>query len=525
MSDAKTPCEGTAPAAQGTPQEAVAASVERSESPLPVAESPAAQGTPDQAIAPSDVRSESTPSSVPESPAAQPPALPAPPEQPAEEKAAAAASDELPSGKAVTARYSALRSMGLFQHDLEEPLRPGTKVVVRSERGVELADVLANVTDMEGPGAITRQQLKDFLRSAGPEYPFYRSGRLLRLANAQDLIDQRHLNNSAREEALYCRKEIREMKLDMKLVTVEHLLGGERIIFYFAAENRVDFRELVRRLASQFRTRIEMRQVGARDEARLVGDFERCGRPCCCLSFLRDLKPISMRMAKMQKATLDPSKISGRCGRLMCCLRYEDAGYEALRAKLPRKNSIVRTAAGVVGKVIDMQILTQLVRLLLPDNSQMVVSNEEITARDVPLPTPGTSPAGAGPAPAPAPWRSSAASSKAPQGQDERQETPEALPAEGEQANEPEESTVPQGADEVASSAAAPAASQASQSDPGHRRRRHRRGRRHGGGQPAPAGGQTQPPLQAQRQPQGQGQAGGGEGGGGRKRRHRRRRR
>ena len=102
--------------------------------------------------------------------------------------------------------------------------------------------------------------------------------RLLRLANAQDLIDQRHLASSAHEEAQYCRKQIRELKLDMKLVTVEHLLGGERIIFYFTSENRVDFRELVRRLAGQYRTRIEMRQVGARDEARLVADYERCGR-------------------------------------------------------------------------------------------------------------------------------------------------------------------------------------------------------------------------------------------------------
>jgi cell fate regulator YaaT (PSP1 superfamily) len=416
--------------------------------------------------------------------------------------------------------------MGLFQHDLEEHLRPGTKVVVRSERGVELADVLANVTDTEGPGNLTRQQLKDFLQSAGPEYPFYRSGRLLRLANSQDLIDQRHLNNSAREEALYCRKEIRETKLDMKLVTVEHLLGGERIIFYFAAENRVDFRELVRRLAGQFRTRIEMRQVGARDEARLVGDFERCGRPCCCLSFLRDLKPISMRMAKMQKATLDPSKISGRCGRLMCCLRYEDAGYEALRAKLPRKNSIVRTASGVVGKVIDMQILTQLVRLLLPDNSQMVVSNEEITARDVPLPTPGTLPAGAGPAQAPVPWRPSTASPQALQVRGERRETPDALPAETDQAAaEPDESMAPQVADEAAPPSGDSAASQAGPPDPRRHRRRRRRGRRHGDGQPAPAaGGQAQAPLQAQGQPQGQ--AGSHhEGGGGRRQRRRRRRR
>ena len=120
-----------------------------------------------------------------------------------------------------------------------------------------------------------------------------------------------------------------------------------------------------------------------------MGDFERCGRCCCCQSFLKDLRPVSMRMAKMQKATLDPSKISGRCGRLMCCLRYEDAGYEELRAKLPRRNSFVRTRAGQVGKVLDVQVLTQLVRLLLSDNSQTVVGNEEIVDRNVPPPPPG----------------------------------------------------------------------------------------------------------------------------------------
>jgi len=108
----------------------------------------------------------------------------------------------------------------------------------------------------------------------------------------------------------------------MKIVAAEHLLGGERIIFYFTSETRVDFRELVRALAQEYHTRIEMRQVGARDEAKLIADYERCGRLCCCAAYMKDLKPVSMRMAKQQKATLDPTKISGRCGRLMGCRRY-----------------------------------------------------------------------------------------------------------------------------------------------------------------------------------------------------------
>jgi len=295
-------------------------------------------------------------------------------------------------GEAVVARYGLLRALGLFRHDMEGPMRPGTRVVVRSERGLELAEVVSSVSDQNGPGCIERSRLEAFLLAAGAEYPFLRNGKVLRLANSQDLIDERHLEGSAREEGSYCRKAIRELNLDMKLVAVEHLLGGERIIFYFSSDSRVDFRELVRRLAAQFRTRIEMRQVGARDEAKLVGDLERCGRPCCCRSFLKYLQPISMRMAKTQKATLDPSKISGRCGRLMCCLRYEDAGYEQLRAKLPRKNTYVRTADGAVGKVTETQILAQLVRLALADNSQVVVANEEIVEQNVPPPPPPAQP-------------------------------------------------------------------------------------------------------------------------------------
>jgi cell fate regulator YaaT (PSP1 superfamily) len=287
----------------------------------------------------------------------------------------------------LVARYGMMRSIGEFRHNFESPPRPGTHIVVRTDRGVELAEVVSGVCAEGRAGCVTPQHLAEFLEANQPDYPFRRNGKALRLANAQDIIDQRHLEGSAEEEAKFCRQQIDELALEMRLVTVEHLLGGERIIFYFSAESRIDFRELVRRLAAQFRTRIEMRQVGARDEARLVADYERCGRRCCCQQFLKDLKPVSMRMAKIQKATLDPSKISGRCGRLMCCLRYEDAGYEELRAKLPRKNTWVRTES-ITGRVVDVQILTQLVRLAVADGAQVVVANEEIVERDVAPPPP-----------------------------------------------------------------------------------------------------------------------------------------
>jgi cell fate regulator YaaT (PSP1 superfamily) len=307
-----------------------------------------------------------------------------------------------PQGKHVVARYGRMSNLGLFRHHLDSPPRPGTMVVIRSERGTELGQVLLNVGDGPAPDFIAEQALADYIKASGADYPFSRSGRVLRPANAQDLNDQQHLDRSTSEEAGYCNDQIRQLELRMKLVAVEHLLGGERIVFYFTADHRVDFRELVKRMAGQYHTRIEMRQVGARDEARLVGDYERCGLRCCCQQYLKFLKPVSMRMAKTQKATLDPTKISGRCGRLMCCLRYEDATYEELSAALPRKNTWVRTADGKVGKVVEVQALTQLVRLLLANKSQLVVPNEEIAQRDVPEPV--APPEEAEPPPEPA-WK------------------------------------------------------------------------------------------------------------------------
>jgi cell fate regulator YaaT (PSP1 superfamily) len=291
--------------------------------------------------------------------------------------------------KSVVVRYGLMRQIGEFRHNQPQYIPKGTKVVVRTERGVELGDVLINVKDNNSPHEeistgiyVDGGKLDQFIKGCGSNYPFRRNGRVLRTANQQDIVDFRHLNGSANEEAKYARDQIKQRKLPMKLISVEHLLGGGRIVFHFTAESRVDFRDLVRDLASQFRTRIEMRQVGARDEARLVADYERCGQRCCCQEFLKDLKPISMRMAKVQKATLDPSKISGRCSRLMCCLKYEDASYEELRKKLPRRNTWVRTHE-VTGKIVDTQIITQLVRLLLPDGTQTVVATEDIIEHDV----------------------------------------------------------------------------------------------------------------------------------------------
>ena len=294
---------------------------------------------------------------------------------------------ELAGAEAMLAvRYGLMRQIGLFEHRLEQQPRPGAKVTIRTERGVELGEIVTAVCEEScGGGCLSCKRVSDFAVANGPEYTLTTQGKVLRGAHTQDLSDARRLEDVCRQARAFCVKHIRELDLPMRLVTVEHLLGGERMIFYFTAETRVDFRELVKRLSTQYQTRVELRQVGARDEARLVGDFERCGRQCCCQSFLKDLKPVSMRMAKVQKATLDPSKISGRCNRLMCCLRYEDDGYQELRGVLPKKNIWVRTET-LTGRVTKTHIITQLVEVELPDRSRTVIGVEEIQERDVPAP-------------------------------------------------------------------------------------------------------------------------------------------
>ena len=312
------------------------------------------------------------------------------------------AQDITQAGPLLAVRYGKMRYIGLFQHRLDPPPAPGTKVTIRSERGVELGEVAQPLCgDSCGRSCVTSSRVAEFTVANGPDYPLKRQGKVLRLANSQDVADADELQQVCRQARRFCKERIDKLNLAMRLTTIEHLLGGERMVFYFTAESRVDFRELVKLLTSEFQTRVEMRQVGARDEARLVGDFERCGRQCCCQTFLKDLKPVSMRMAKIQKATLDPSKISGRCSRLMCCLRYEDAGYQELRQALPPKNIWVRTAE-MVGRVVKTHILTQLIELELPDRSRTVIGVEEIVERNVDppeIPSPTT------PRPAPIPLR------------------------------------------------------------------------------------------------------------------------
>ncbi len=158
----------------------------------------------------------------------------------------------------------------------------------------------------------------------------------------------------------------------MQLVDVEHIFGGERIVVYYLADSRVDFRELVRSLAADFHTRIEMRQIGVRDEAKLLADFGDCGKAVCCNSHLVQMLPVSMKMAKLQRATLDPTKISGRCGRLKCCLRYEYEAYEQTQKELPPLGSAVDTPEGPA-KVVGREILAEQLLVLTEDRRRVLV--------------------------------------------------------------------------------------------------------------------------------------------------------
>ncbi len=274
--------------------------------------------------------------------------------------------EKLEPPKSIVVRYGYQKMLAELPYD--GPDRPGcgSKIVGQTSRGIELCEMVTTSCANSGCGSsVSRKQMLEYIdNSGGKDFPFSTQGKALRVATTEDVHEQDLLDNRKPEMIKFTKSLIAEMDLSMRLVDIELLLGGERIIFYYTSEHWVDFRELVRRLASEYQTRIELHQVNAREEARLVADYERCGQRCCCKQFLKVLKPVSMRSAKVQKATLDPTKISGRCGRLMCCLRYEDETYETLRKKLPHRQSRVTTDDGL-GTVIDSQILTQLILVKL----------------------------------------------------------------------------------------------------------------------------------------------------------------
>jgi cell fate regulator YaaT (PSP1 superfamily) len=259
----------------------------------------------------------------------------------------------------VIARYGEMRHIGLFSTDLED-LRRGEKCILRTDRGVELGESITRASELDP--AQEEAVLGQVLRRALPRD----------IARVQEIEEQ-----FAAQEYAFCAGKIREHGLPMKLASVEHLFGGDKIIFYFLADGRVDFRALVKDLAAQYRTRIEMRQIGVRDEARLLATVEHCGRELCCKSFMKDLAPVTMRMAKAQKTTLDPAKISGRCGRLMCCLRFEDQVYAELREELPKRGARVKTPQGL-GSVLVTETLKQTVTVEVEGKGEMTFPATEV---------------------------------------------------------------------------------------------------------------------------------------------------
>lgn len=280
-------------------------------------------------------------------------------------------------------RYGYMGYIGEFRYSPGQVFACGGKVVVQTNRGMELGDQVS-LTCTGCDKSLSREDVVGYAKRSGPEFYQFKAGKILRAATPQDIIEAEHLTQDAARKLLHAREVARSLELNMKFVTCEHLLGGERVIFHFMSEDRIDFRDLVRELAKEYHTRIEMHQVGARDEARLVADYEICGRECCCKNFLKKLRQVNMKMAKLQKATLDPSKVSGRCGRLRCCLRYEHEGYEELNKKLPRNGARIRTARGI-GTVKDRQILTQLLMVIYDDNGDMeTIGVEEVLEKGLP---------------------------------------------------------------------------------------------------------------------------------------------
>ncbi|MHB1426403.1 MAG: PSP1 domain-containing protein [Gemmataceae bacterium] len=256
-------------------------------------------------------------------------------------------------------RHGAMRFLGEFDAD-NRVYNRGQDVVVRTERGLELGQLLCPTT----PRAL--ELIDEPTR-----------GRIVRVLTEQDRVERERLREVEERELQACTAFVQQRRLQMELVDVEHLFGGERIVFYFLAEKRVDFRELVKDLAREYQTRIEMRQIGVRDEAKLLADYGDCGKPVCCNTHMVTMPPVSMRMAKLQKSTLDPSKISGRCGRLKCCLRFEQDVYEEFQASLPPVGSRVLTQKGQ-GRVLAQEVLARRLLVEFEDGRRLPVATAEI---------------------------------------------------------------------------------------------------------------------------------------------------
>lgn len=241
-------------------------------------------------------------------------------------------------------------------------VKPGKKVIVETARGIEIGVAVTGIKSVED------SELVMPLRS------------VVRIANPRDFKTVEY--NKIREKEAYkiATDRIAELELEMVLSHVEIAFDGSKIVFYFTAEGRVDFRELVKELAGEFKTRIELRQIGVRDESRILGGLGICGRPFCCSTFLNDFHAVSIRMAKEQGMSLSPGKISGTCGRLMCCLKYEQSSYDYLYKITPKKGTVVDCELGR-GTVVDVSLLSGKLKVSLdasPDGAPVTVDREDV---------------------------------------------------------------------------------------------------------------------------------------------------
>ena len=256
-------------------------------------------------------------------------------------------------GKIIGVQFQKNGKMYYFDSN-EFDVKTGDYVVVDTTRGPDLGEVVMGVREIEGEE--TRFPLK----------------KTLRIATEQDVQHGRDNRQKEKEAFSVCQKKIQEHKLEMKLVSVEYAFDNSKILFFFTANGRVDFRSLVKDLASIFKMRIELRQIGVRDEAKMLGGLGPCGRPICCGAFLDQFQPVSIKMAKEQNLSLNPTKISGVCGRLMCCLKYEQEHYEMTRKRMPKVGKDVITPDGT-GPVTELNIVkeTVFVRLTNGDTSEI----------------------------------------------------------------------------------------------------------------------------------------------------------
>ncbi|MBE2913330.1 stage 0 sporulation family protein [Anoxybacillus sp. FSL W8-0382] len=251
------------------------------------------------------------------------------------------------------------------------PISNGDYVIVETVRGVEFGKVV-----------VAKKQVdeKDIVLPLK---------KVIRLADQKDKLVVEENKKAAEEAYDICLKKVEEHRLEMKLVDVEYTFDRNKIVFYFTADGRVDFRELVKDLAAIFRTRIELRQIGVRDEAKMLGGIGPCGRMLCCSTFLGDFDPVSIKMAKDQNLSLNPTKISGLCGRLMCCLKYENDEYETAKEQLPDLGEMIETPLGL-GKVVGLNILERVLQVELVEKDRVVEYTIDELIKEKVLPTQAT---------------------------------------------------------------------------------------------------------------------------------------